>query len=461
MSRSFMTSLFRASLFLIAAASICAAQPDRRSASPQPFLSSVTFEAVPLFSADTTSAVVHVHYRIRQDFFIILRNTDPAADASYVGKGELIVELKDKNNNSAAREFRAIIIKRNAPRSDNDQPADIQGAFTLRVPPGTYALWFSLDDAQSERSFVNHERTVVAKNPSTTGLDVSSPVFVVPSPNTDTNMTFDVLNHGEAPLFGERGGYLFNVFLPTDTALTVRYHLSNQTEYKVLAPQEFRGDSLIVMKGIATLQKPSGDDSFAATFPIRYVRSDAPDGWKVVYIPLPLEKLSPGEATIKLEFTSGATTRHCEYAFRTLWPRRPLSLSNLEFAVEALQHIATEEEMEEFRTLSDARFIEAFFRFWKKRDRDTATAYNEVMAEYYRRVDMANQRYSSTREVDGYKSDQGRIFILYGTPTNTERVFSPSGPPREVWTYAQLKKRFIFEDERRSGVYILAQVESL
>jgi len=74
---------------------------------------------------------------------------------------------------------------------------------------------------------------------------------------------------------------------------------------------------------------------------------------------------------------------------------------------------------------------------------------------------MANQNFSSNREVDGYKSDRGRIFILYGSPTNKERLFSPSAPPREVWTYVQLKKRFIFEDERRAGIYTLTGVENL
>jgi len=83
------------------------------------------------------------------------------------------------------------------------------------------------------------------------------------------------------------------------------------------------------------------------------------------------------------------------------------------------------------------------------------------MVEYYRRVDIANRRFSSSREMDGYKSDQGRIFILYGSPSRTERLFSPSSPAREVWTYTQLKKRFIFEDQRRSGIYVLISIENL
>lgn len=437
------------------------AQQDRRSPPAQPVFSSVAFEAIPFFSTDTGLASVQIHYRIRQDFFVILRNPEVTAGAPYVGKGELIVELRDEGNNSAAREYRSILLKKNSASTNTDLPPDIQGSFSLNVPPGTYTVWFSLDDAQSERSFVNSDQKVTTRKPASTRLDISSPMFVRPSSLTDDVSTYEVLNHGTSVFFGERGGYLFNIYLPSDSALTLDYRLSNQTEYRVLPPQEFRGDSLLTTDGVATLQNQSNDGTFSSTFPIRYARSFASHGWKTVYVPLPLERLYPGEVTMSLDFASGSARKHIEHKFRIFWARKPVSLANLEFAVEALQHIATEEEMEVFHTLSDSRFVERFFDFWKKRDKDTTTAYNVLMIEYYRRVDIANQRYSSNREMDGYKSDQGRIFILYGSPSNTERLFSPSAPPREVWTYVQLKKRFVFEDQRRAGIYILTSVENL
>ena len=457
-----MISLFHKTLLAVAVMTCVGfSQPSRRSPSAQPFMSAVAFEAIPLFSTDTSMATVQIHYRIRQDFFVILRNSDAASGNPYLGKGELIVELKDDNGNSAAREFRSIVLAKNSPPPENDRSPDIQGAFTLTPPPGKYTVWFSLDDAQSERSFVNKTETVTTRKPTTTRVDISSPVFVVPSPSTDSLSSFDVLNHGTAVFFGEEGGFLFNVFLPFDSALTLSYHLSNQTEFKALPPQNSDGDSIFVTRGIAALQRQPGDGSFSSTFPIRYVRSSAVPGWNMVYVPLPLKKLPPGEVTIKLDFASGSFKKHFDHTFRIFWDHRPLSLANLEFAVEALRHIATEKEMENFHTLSDSRFVQAFFDFWKQKDRDTTTAYNELMVEYYRRVDLANQRYSSTREMDGYKSDQGRILILYGSPTKTERLFSPSSPAREVWTFAQLKKRFIFEDKHRSGIYFLKAIENL
>ena len=102
-----------------------------------------------------------------------------------------------------------------------------------------------------------------------------------------------------------------------------------------------------------------------------------------------------------------------------------------------------------------------FMEFWKKRDPDTTTAYNEVMAEFYRRVDESIRRFSSLKENDGFKTDRGRIFILYGTPTTTERRLLPNSTPTEAWTYQNIRRKFIFTDPSRSGSYILTETENL
>ena len=100
-------------------------------------------------------------------------------------------------------------------------------------------------------------------------------------------------------------------------------------------------------------------------------------------------------------------------------------------------------------------------QFWKKKDSTPETAYNEVMVEYYRRVDHATRFFGTLRDPDGFKSDRGRIYILYGPPTNTERTLSPSSGYQEEWTYANAGKRFIFADESKSGNYVLVSTQSL
>jgi hypothetical protein len=53
------------------------------------------------------------------------------------------------------------------------------------------------------------------------------------------------------------------------------------------------------------------------------------------------------------------------------------------------------------------------------------------------------------------RSDRGKIYILYGPPTNIERVLDPSAGFKETWTYEKLKRSFVFVDRARNGIYVL------
>ncbi len=81
------------------------------------------------------------------------------------------------------------------------------------------------------------------------------------------------------------------------------------------------------------------------------------------------------------------------------------------------------------------------------------------MAEYYRRVDESIKRYSTANEKDGYRTDRGRIYILFGAPTIINRLLKPNTVPAEIWTYEKLKKRFTFRDLKKNSNYILVKTE--
>jgi hypothetical protein len=61
--------------------------------------------------------------------------------------------------------------------------------------------------------------------------------------------------------------------------------------------------------------------------------------------------------------------------------------------------------------------------------------------------------------MDGYRTDRGRIFILFGSPSITNRLLKPNAPPAEIWTYENLKKRFTFVDRQRNGNFTLEKEE--
>ena len=89
---------------------------------------------------------------------------------------------------------------------------------------------------------------------------------------------------------------------------------------------------------------------------------------------------------------------------------------------------------------------EFMVEFWRRRDIDPTTPVNEYKQEYFRRVEVANAKYRSGKK-EGWKTDQGRIFITYGEPTRID-VFQSSENPYHTWRYNDIEGgiEFIFLD---------------
>lgn len=133
----------------------------------------------------------------------------------------------------------------------------------------------------------------------------------------------------------------------------------------------------------------------------------------------------------------------------------PVNLKNLDLLIDQMIYIATSDEMEKIRrsTSGDSR-QKSFIEFWKSKDPSPGTSRNELMIEYYKRINTANERYS--HYIDGWKTDMGMVFIIFGEPNNIERFpFTENTKPYEVWDFYSLNKQFIFVDESGFGDYKL------
>ncbi|MBE2254594.1 MAG: GWxTD domain-containing protein, partial [Ignavibacteria bacterium] len=97
-----------------------------------------------------------------------------------------------------------------------------------------------------------------------------------------------------------------------------------------------------------------------------------------------------------------------------------------------------------------------FIAFWKSKDPTPNTAKNEVMIDYYNRIKISNERYST--HFAGWKTDMGMVYILFGDPNNIERSpFGDNTKPYEVWDYYDINRRFIFVDNTGFGDYRLTE----
>jgi GWxTD domain-containing protein len=138
-------------------------------------------------------------------------------------------------------------------------------------------------------------------------------------------------------------------------------------------------------------------------------------------------------------------------------------------------YIITDEERKAFKKLvtddERERFIE---EFWRRRDPDPDTDENEFKEEYYERIAYANEHFSSG--IPGWKSDRGRIWIMYGKPDEreahpmggqyerptTEGGGSTSTYPFEDWFYRYIPGvgsgiEIEFVDPSGSGEYRIAR----
>jgi len=118
---------------------------------------------------------------------------------------------------------------------------------------------------------------------------------------------------------------------------------------------------------------------------------------------------------------------------------------------EDVRWIITDEEKSAFMQLSNDeerdQFIEAF---WQRRDPTPDTEENEFKEEHYRRIAYANEHYAAG--IPGWKTDRGRIYIVFGPADEIEshpsggsyeRPMEEGGGETSTFPFEQWRYRYI------------------
>ncbi|HEY7679448.1 MAG TPA: GWxTD domain-containing protein, partial [Terriglobia bacterium] len=136
-------------------------------------------------------------------------------------------------------------------------------------------------------------------------------------------------------------------------------------------------------------------------------------------------------------------------------------------------YIILDEEKDAFRKLSTNEEREQFIeQFWLLRDPTPDTQENETRDEHYRRIAYANERFASG--IPGWKTDRGRIYIIWGPPDEIEshpaggsynRPYEEGGGSTSTFPFEQWRYRYLdgigtniileFVDPSGSGEYRL------
>jgi len=114
-------------------------------------------------------------------------------------------------------------------------------------------------------------------------------------------------------------------------------------------------------------------------------------------------------------------------------------------------YIITNEERAAFKKLSTDDEREAFIEnFWERRNPNPGSPENEFKEEYYRRIAYANEHYASG--IPGWKTDRGRIYIMYGPADEIddhpsggqyERPMSEGGGETSTYPFEDWRYRYI------------------
>lgn len=133
-----------------------------------------------------------------------------------------------------------------------------------------------------------------------------------------------------------------------------------------------------------------------------------------------------------------------------------MSETEVSRAFELISVIATNRERRRLKSIEDEEERRRFlFDFWAARDPNPATRENEFRDEYYRRVQFAEERYSSSF-TDGWKSDRGQIILRYGMPSAVDpHLYDRGYSPYEIWEYNNIagegQALFVFADRQGFG----------
>ncbi len=119
---------------------------------------------------------------------------------------------------------------------------------------------------------------------------------------------------------------------------------------------------------------------------------------------------------------------------------------------EEVPYIISDEERKAFMSLSNDEEREAFIEnFWLRRNPNPDSPENEFREEHYRRIAYANEHFAAGKP--GWKTDRGRIYIMWGPPDSIdshpsggmyERPMDEGGGetstfPFETWHYRYLE----------------------
>jgi len=172
-------------------------------------------------------------------------------------------------------------------------------------------------------------------------------------------------------------------------------------------------------------------------------------------INLPTKDINKVDLKIEITVNQGELSASKSSKFKSRDSFMFGGVGNIDLALSQMVYILTTEERKELKNLKQSEKENFFKKAWARRDPKPETKVNELMDEYYARVQFTEENFSRGTS-GGWRSDMGMIFILFGKPDDIQKYSSiQSNYTYETWYYFSIGEEFAFIDDYGFGDYRL------
>ena len=180
------------------------------------------------------------------------------------------------------------------------------------------------------------------------------------------------------------------------------------------------------------------------------------DGFFYHKYPLDKDALSSIGIDVGIRLTQSKKEKEVQKKISIYKPGLSGFVDNAETSFQQMKYILTNDERKNAKGKKGKDLEQVFLSYWQKRDPTPKTSINELMEEYYIRVNYVNEYFNMSWK-EGWETDFGMIYILFGPPDEIQRsnVNSNNTSMYQVWYYNRLNKQFVFKDQNGFGDFKL------
>lgn len=424
-----MKKILFSSLFIC---SVLFGQPHNDHA---PFAPRIPFEteviSIPRIDSSYT---VYYTFKIPYALLVFERQNE-----SYFANFRIIVEITDENGKLVTRNIKDNKISVNNFEATNERHEYLQDCLSFITEPGDYKVGAIISDMNSSgerplKPFDIHLKKEDEKL-------VLQPLVITPKVvKCNENNSFLLANSGGNIPFSIDE---FNLIIPLiDTSITdVEITLTNNDE------EIYSGkisESFVESMGITDC-----DGNIAIT---KFPENELTRNFILKNIN---EKLNEGKLLLTVKNEEKDIDE--KIPLMVVWFNKPFSLLNPEKAIEYLNFIESEDVVDELLSADESDYPKVLHEYWSKYDPTPETSFNEIMFEYYNRVDYAIKEFRSISNKNGAKTDRGMVYIKFGEPDKIDRTSNSQGEVIEIWTYTKSQRQFTFIDKIGTGNFTLSE----